>query len=75
MQHFNEAQLGALVSLSEDRLLLETDAPYFPRAREHFSAPNQLFDVAEMIALHRKVSVQHVLEVTKCNALRLYTQQ
>ena len=72
VQNFNPEQIEALVSLDGDRILLETDAPYFRRGREKYSMPNQLYDVAEMVASHRGVDVGKILTDTKCNALALY---
>ena len=75
VQHFDAEQVEALCSLDETKILLETDAPYFKRREDQYSMPNQLYDVAEMVASHRGVDVRRVLDVTKDNALYLYRGQ
>lgn len=72
VEHFSQDQVEALVALEERKVLLETDAPHFSQRGREFSAPLELYDVAEMVASHRLVSTEHVLAVTKDNALRLY---
>ncbi|KAH3830992.1 hypothetical protein DPMN_104251 [Dreissena polymorpha] len=75
VQGFSLDQPEALRSLDENKLLLETDAPYFRATGQWFSAPNQLFQIAEGVAKCRNVPVEHVLEVSCNNALRLYRMQ
>ena len=72
---FNQNQLQALAGLDNHRILLETDAPYFPRVSTPFSSPCQLYDVAEMVARCRQVEPRDVLQLTTQNALRLYKGQ
>jgi len=73
VRHFDAEQIEALKALDEEKLLLETDAPYFKRgAQDPYSMPNQLFDVADLVAGHRGVDVNHILDVTRVNALTLY---
>lgn len=50
---FGEAQIGALKAVADDRILLETDAPYFQGPGRTWSAPNQLYSVAEIVAKYR----------------------
>ncbi len=75
VQGFSPDQSEALRSLDESKLLLETDAPYFRMPGQWFSAPNQLYQIAEGVAKCRNVSIEHVLEVSCTNALRLYRMQ
>ncbi|KAH3713324.1 hypothetical protein DPMN_073114 [Dreissena polymorpha] len=75
VQGFSLDQSEALRSLDENKLLLETDAPYFRATGQWFSAPNQLFQIAEGVAKCRNIPVEHFLEVSCNNALRLYRMQ
>ena len=74
---FNADQITALCNIDERRLLLESDAPYFPvpGCRVRTSSPSQIFVAAEAIATHRGWTVDHVLGVTKENAQYLYNGQ
>ena len=74
---FNANQITALCNIEERRLLLESDAPYFPApgCRVRTSSPNQIFVAAEAISTHRGWTVDHVLGVTKENAQHLYNGQ
>lgn len=60
--------------LPEDRFLLETDAPYLTpvpyRGKINHSA--MIYYTAEKIAEIRNTSVEHILEVTKKNAEKLF---
>ena len=60
--------------LPEDRFLLETDAPYLTpvpyRGKINHSA--MIYFTAEKIAEIRNTSVEHILEVTKKNAEKLF---
>ena len=63
-----------------DRLLLETDAPYFlpamlARSGEYsfkFSQPGQVIHVAAQIATLRNVSLEEVLEANRKNIEEVY---
>ena len=72
---FNRHQREALCKIDENRLLLESDAPYFPIEGETVSSPSQLYVLAETMAAHRQLTVEHMLEVTVANALHLYHGQ
>ena len=52
---FNADQITALCNIDERRLLLESDAPYFPvpGCRVRTSSPSQIFVAVEAIAMHR----------------------
>ncbi|MEW8548718.1 MAG: TatD family hydrolase [Candidatus Thiodiazotropha sp.] len=69
---FNTASKEALRSLNPDRLLLETDAPYFHIGGRRYSSPGLIGMVAKMIADIRKETWSHVLEAASRNARRLY---
>ena len=72
VSQFNEGQLAALRGMEEARLLLETDAPYFHRRGQAYSAPSELYDTTELVARHRNVSTERILSVTKNNVVMLY---
>lgn len=71
----NAKKLPEVVAiLPEDRFLLETDAPYLTpvpyRGKINHSA--MIYYTAEKIAEIRNTSVEHILEVTKKNAEKLF---
>ena len=71
----NARKLPEVVKMvPEERLLLETDAPYLApvpyRSKTNHSA--MLYLVAEKIAEIRETTTQHILEVTFKNAKRLF---
>ena len=72
---FNEDQVAALWTIEESRLLLETDAPYFPIEGTEVSSPNQLWTAAVAVATHRRQTPEHVLQLTLANGQHLYHQQ
>ena len=72
---FNRHQREALCKIDENRLLLQSDAPYFPIEGETVSSPSQLYVLAETMAAHRQLTVERMLEVTVANALHLYHGQ
>lgn len=72
VSRFRTHQKEALCRVPTDRLLLETDAPYFPAAGYPLSAPIFLKVVATDVAKVREESVEEVLEVTLTNGVRLY---
>ena len=72
---FSRHQREALCKIDENRLLLESDAPYFPIEGETVSSPSQLYVLAETMAAHRQLTVERMLEVTVANALHLYHGQ
>ena len=63
-------------SIPMDRILLETDAPYFVpkslRSHEQFSHPGNVLFVAEEIANLRGEDVDVVLENCRRNVRKLY---
>jgi TatD DNase family protein len=75
VRSFNPGQVEALCSIDESRLLLESDAPYFPPKGSKVSTPAQLYHAAEVIATHRNLSAERVLEITLANGQHLYQGQ
>ncbi|XP_076452207.1 putative metal-dependent hydrolase YcfH [Babylonia areolata] len=72
---FEQYQVAALRGIPRDHLILETDAPYFPLVPgERWSAPNQLYVVAESVATHLNATPEELLEESTTNALRLFSQ-
>ena len=72
---FTEDQVAALRHLEEDRLLLETDAPYFPPVGTEIAAPCHLWSAAAAVAAHRGVTPEHILHVTLENGRHLYQRR
>ncbi|XP_069138840.1 putative deoxyribonuclease TATDN2 [Argopecten irradians] len=72
---FSGSQTRALRAVRQDRTLLETDSPYFPRPGQQWSAPNQLYSVAEVIAPILQTTVDKLLRTTAVNAQRLFQRQ
>ncbi|KAH3890021.1 hypothetical protein DPMN_014088 [Dreissena polymorpha] len=72
VERFNRHQQEAVTGIYESRLLLETDAPYFPLPGNKWSSPSQIHKAARLVAELRNVSVEKVLAATTENALRLY---
>lgn len=72
-EKFTEDQSEALRSLDEGRLLLETDAPYFPPQGQRFSSPAQLYSVASVLARKLNKTPEDVLKLTQANARTLYS--
>ena len=73
-RQFDEDQVAALCNLEEDRLLLETDAPYFPIPGNEVSSPSQLWFAAAAVANHRGLTPEYVLQLTLANGQHLYQQ-
>ena len=63
---------------SDDRLMLETDAPYLlprslrPKPRSRRNEPAYLPEVLRVVAEARSQSLQHVARVSTENALRFF---
>ena len=58
----------------EDRLLIETDAPYLCPTphRGELNMPSYVFFTCEEIARQRETTTEHIAEITKENAKRLF---
>ena len=72
VQHFSHDSKEALRQLQEDKLLLETDAPYFRIGGRAHSSPALIGMVADMVAKIRGQTWKQVLEYASRNASRLY---
>ncbi|MEW8545084.1 MAG: TatD family hydrolase [Candidatus Thiodiazotropha sp.] len=67
---FSEEQARAARGLHEGRLLIETDAPYFPFGRSRHSSPAVIGMIAVDLAKIRGVDWQAILHVTRENTKR-----
>lgn len=72
VQHFSEAKKEALRAIPEDRLLVETDSPYFHIGGRKHSSPALIGMVAKMVADVRGSTWKEILEVASRNASLLY---
>ncbi|XP_069110327.1 uncharacterized protein [Argopecten irradians] len=73
VHHFQPAQQRALRAIPRDRLILETDAPYFPAPGFPHGAPHLLGYTAQHVAeILGDLDMTAVLEVTDENAFRLF---
>ncbi|KAH3795748.1 hypothetical protein DPMN_149307 [Dreissena polymorpha] len=72
---FSPDQIAALQNVEDSRLLLETDAPYFPAPGSRVSSSSQISTVAEAVAALRGTTVEHVLEISVANGKHLYKSQ
>ena len=72
VQSFTKDQLEGLRAVDDERILLETDAPYFGFPGIKHSAPNAIGMTAEVVAKARNTSTMHLLMVSTTNAAHLY---
>jgi TatD DNase family protein len=74
----SEALRAAIPLIADDRLILETDAPYLVprtlRPRPRFNEPCYLPVIADQVAQLRNQSLQQLADLTWRNATRLFTQ-
>ncbi|XP_053380308.1 putative deoxyribonuclease TATDN2 [Mercenaria mercenaria] len=75
VQSFDPEQVAALCAIEENRLLLESDAPYFKTMGTNVSSPSQLYAAAMNVAQHRGTTPERSLEITVANAQCLYHDQ
>lgn len=74
------ARLGAIVAeVPDDRLLLETDAPYLlprtlaPKPKTRRNEPSFLPEILRVVATARGQSEQHVAAITTANAVEFFS--
>jgi len=69
-QNFAGEAIKALQMLGTNQLLLETGAPYFAKKGRRYSAPRELFDVAETVAHHRGTTPEEIAahHPTRCSS-------
>ncbi len=66
---------GAAAALADDRILIETDAPYLtpePMRKQKVNEPALVVHVAETLARVRGTTVEHIDHVTTANAKRFF---
>ena len=69
---FDQKQVDGLRAIPPNKLLLETDAPYFPLGKAKVSTPAYLGDVAAIVAIHVDMHPPEVMRTTLQNARTLY---
>ncbi|KAH3827324.1 hypothetical protein DPMN_129256 [Dreissena polymorpha] len=69
---FTEAQKQAVRRVPVNRLLIETDSPYFRPAGARMCTPSFLGDVANVIASYRDSEVRDVCQLTLRNSTQLF---
>lgn len=70
---FDMYQVAALQRIPDNRLLLETDAPYSEGAPAKASTPVFLGDIGEVVSRHRGTSLAHIMQLTTQNGRNLYS--
>ena len=72
---FNKRQQEALQRIPLERLLLETDSPHLPVLKGlHTMTPAYIGDVAARVAFIRKEPISLLLDKTRVNGERLYSE-
>jgi TatD DNase family protein len=73
VRSFTLPQREALRNVRPDRLLLETDSPYFPMQKDQsINTPAFIGDVAAEVALLRMTPTQEIIRQTDLNGRNLY---
>ncbi|KAK3107216.1 hypothetical protein FSP39_009701 [Pinctada imbricata] len=69
---FTAEQINGLIAIPMNKLLLESDAPYFPLGNATVSSPAFLGEVAAILAVHLDRRPQELMQATLTNAKVLY---
>ena len=69
---FDQKQLEGLQAIPLNKLLLETDAPYFPLGGAMVSTPAYLGEVAAYLSVHLNMRPPELMRTTVRNARKLY---
>ena len=70
---FGEDQVQMLQEVPHDRLLIETDAPHLSGdSAVRPNPPAYIGEVADMVARHRRITLESLLQDTRVNTMRLY---
>ena len=72
VRSFNSEQKEALRSVPPYRILLESDAPYFPPPNARHGHPHYLYEVAKVVGTVRANSPREIVRVAHLNGSRLY---
>ncbi|KAK3100705.1 hypothetical protein FSP39_024047 [Pinctada imbricata] len=70
--NFTEEQIIGLRSVPSDRILLETDSPYFAPRENSVNTPMYVGNTAEILARYLRIPVEQLLGLTLQNGMRLY---
>ncbi|KAL4222255.1 putative deoxyribonuclease tatdn2 [Mactra antiquata] len=70
---FDKYQIAALQQVPLNRLLLETDAPYFRPAAAKASTPAFLGDIGEAVSQYRGMTLRALMQLTTGNGKNLYS--
>ncbi|XP_060555212.1 uncharacterized protein LOC132716073 [Ruditapes philippinarum] len=71
--YFDKYQVAALQRVPDNRLLLETDAPYFKKNAAKASTPAFLGDIGDVVSKHRGTSLPETMRLTTRNGQDLYS--
>ncbi|XP_033761489.1 uncharacterized metal-dependent hydrolase YabD-like [Pecten maximus] len=72
VRRFDDPQIEGLRAIPRDRLLLDTDSPYFPPAKTRISTPAYIGETAVILAAHLDARTPEILELATSNATALY---
>ncbi|XP_062612696.1 uncharacterized protein LOC134274418 [Saccostrea cucullata] len=72
---FDENQITGLKAIPRNKLVLESDAPYFPLGRAKVSTPAYLGETASLVAVNLGIRPSELMQVTLENARYLYRQK
>ncbi len=72
VESFDRSCLEALQAIPDDRLLLETDSPYFRMAGRRWTTPALIGMVGAAVARKRGQTWEHTLQIYLANTRRLY---
>jgi Tat protein secretion system quality control protein TatD with DNase activity len=72
VENFAPAQRAGLMAVPAQRILVESDAPYFPPTGGRVGAPHLLHRTLGAIARARGVTVSELASEVKANSLRLF---
>ncbi|KAK3106604.1 hypothetical protein FSP39_023367 [Pinctada imbricata] len=72
VQSFDDAQIAGLRAIPRDRLLLETDSPYFSPGRAEINTPAYIGDVGAYVISHLYLRPSELYQMTLENGLALY---
>ncbi len=74
----NSELVGAVSAIPEERLLIETDAPYLlprslnPRPKSRTNYPKYLPEICQRLATQRNTTLKHMAEITHNNTVEFF---
>ena len=75
VSNFDVEQQCGLITVPDDRLLLETDSPHLAPGTREENSPKLIGEIAEIVGKIRTQTTNHILKITTENARRLYDLQ